>query len=103
MDRSDIKLWKEDHVSFQGKFFQVQDNVLQRKPAKELFLYTGGESEAAKSMISSLCDGYLMHGDPPEAVGKRITDMNQRREKLGLEPMEFGVAAYSSLETTNRK
>lgn len=97
------KLWKEDHVSFQGKYYQVQDNVLQPKPAKKPFLYAGGESEAAKSMISSQCDGYVMHGDSPEEVGKRIADMKQRREKLGLEPMKFGVAAYSIIRNTEQE
>lgn len=97
------KLWKEDHVSYQGKYYQVNDNVLQPKPAKKPFLYAGGESEAAKSMISSQCDGYVMHGDSPEGVGKRIADMKQRREKLGLEPMKFGVAAYSIVRNTEQE
>jgi FMNH2-dependent dimethyl sulfone monooxygenase len=36
-----------------------------------------------------------MHGDPPEVVGAKIADMRQRREKLGLGPMTFGVAGYA--------
>ena len=97
------KLWKEDHVSFQGKYYQVQDNVLQPKPAKKPFLYAGGESEAAKSMISSQCDGYVMHGDSPEAIGRRIADMTERREKLNLPPLKFGVAAYSIVRNTEQE
>lgn len=97
------RLWKEDHVSFQGKYYQVKDNVLQPKPEKKPFLYAGGESEAAKTMISSQCDGYVMHGDSPEAVGKRIEDMRQRREKLGLPPMKFGVAAFSIVRNTEQE
>lgn len=97
------KLWREDHVSYQGKYYQVNDNVLQPKPAKKPFLYAGGESEAAKSMISSQCDGYVMHGDSPEGIGKRIADMKQRREKLGLEPMKFGVAAYSIVRNSEQE
>ncbi|MGK7391393.1 MAG: LLM class flavin-dependent oxidoreductase [Candidatus Cyclobacteriaceae bacterium M2_1C_046] len=97
------KLWKEDHVSFQGKYYQVNDNVLQPKPNKKPFLYAGGESEAAKTMISTQCDGYVMHGDSPEAIGKRITDMKQRRERLGLPPMKFGVAAFSVVRNTEQE
>jgi FMNH2-dependent dimethyl sulfone monooxygenase len=36
-----------------------------------------------------------MHGDPPEIVGKKISDMRQRREAAGLPPMVFGVAGYA--------
>ena len=94
------KLWKEDHVSLKGDYYEVQNTILQPKPKKKPFLYAGGESEAGKQMISQQCDGYVMHGDSPEAIGKRIADMKERREKLGLEPMKFGVAAYSIVRNT---
>lgn len=97
------KLWSEDHVSFNGKYYQVQDNVLQPKPRKKPFLYAGGESEAAKTMISTQCDGYVMHGDSPEGIGRRIADMKERREKLGLPPMKFGVAAYSIVRNSEQE
>lgn len=89
------ELWSKDNVTFKGDYYQVKDNILQPKPAKKPFLYAGGESEAAKTMISSKCDGYVMHGDSPEQIGQRIADMRERREKLGLPPLKFGVAAYS--------
>jgi FMNH2-dependent dimethyl sulfone monooxygenase len=58
-------------------------------------LYAGGESETAKNLIAAKCDAYLMHGDPPEIVGRKIADMRARRERLGLPPMTFGVAGYA--------
>jgi FMNH2-dependent dimethyl sulfone monooxygenase len=58
-------------------------------------LYAGGESETAKNLITTKCDAYLMHGDPPEIVGKKIADMRTRREAAGLPPMTFGVAGYA--------
>ncbi|SDY80351.1 FMNH2-dependent dimethyl sulfone monooxygenase [Hymenobacter psychrophilus] len=93
-------LWKQDHFSYSGKYYQVADNVLQPKPAKSPFLYAGGESEAAKNLIAAQCDGYVMHGDDPQAIGRRIQDLSQRREKLGLPRMKFGVAAYSIVRNT---
>lgn len=89
------KLWQEDDVSFEGKYYQLKGNVLQPKPSRKPLLYAGGESEAAKGMIARQCDGYVMHGDSPEGIERRIRDMKERREKLGLPPMKFGVAAYS--------
>src|SRR5260370_23218604 len=35
------------------------------------------------------------HGDPPERIREKISDMRARREKLDLPPMQFGVAAYT--------
>jgi FMNH2-dependent dimethyl sulfone monooxygenase len=95
-------VWRQDHFSYEGKYYQVADNVLQPKPVSRPrpFLYAGGESEAAKDLISLQCDGYVMHGDPPEKIGERIADMRRRREKWGLPPMQFGVAAYSIVRDT---
>jgi FMNH2-dependent dimethyl sulfone monooxygenase len=95
-------VWKKDHYSFEGKYYKVNDNVLQPKPltTPRPPIYAGGESEAAKDMISSKCDGYVMHGDSPELIGKRINDLSERRDKKGLPPMQFGVAGYSIIRNT---
>ncbi len=103
--------WSEQHFSHQGKLYNIDDNVLSPKPAPRRnftgmpvapqpkggrpTLYAGGESETAKNLIAAKCDSYLMHGDPPEIVGKKIADMRQRREAAGLPPMTFGVSGYA--------
>jgi FMNH2-dependent dimethyl sulfone monooxygenase len=96
-------VWKEDGFSFKGKYYQVADNTLQPKPlsAPRPPIYAGGESETAKDLISSSCDGYVMHGDEPATIGKRIRDMKERREKKGLPPMQYGVAAYSIIRNSD--
>ncbi len=148
-------VWQQDHFSHEGRYYKVEDNILQPKPlgrekgkgkrekeeeegqgtgnreqgtagndergmmndeynAKSHsslithhsslpstpLLYAGGESEAAKNLIARTCDGYVMHGDPPEKIGERIRDMNARRKQFGLEPMLYGVAAYSIVRDT---
>jgi FMNH2-dependent dimethyl sulfone monooxygenase len=96
-------VWKQDHFSFSGKYYTVQDNVLQPKPLSKPrpVIYAGGESEAAKNLIAKTCDAYVMHGDPPERVGEKIADMRRRREGFGLPPMTFGVAGYSIVRNTD--
>ena len=98
-------LWKQDHFTFEGKFYKVTDSILQPKPISRPrpFLYAGGESEAAKNLIASQCDGYVMHGDEPAAIGRRIQDLSERRDRLGLPPMKFGVAAYSIVRNTEQE
>ncbi len=95
-------LWQRDHWSFEGKYYRVEDSVLQPKPLTKPrpTIYAGGESEKAKDLIARKCDAYVMHGDPPDVIGRRIADMRGRREKLSLPPMTYGVAAYSVVRDT---
>ena len=99
-------LWREPRFTFSGKHYRVEDTILSPKPVPNRprpVLYAGGESEAAKELIARRCDAYVMHGDPPERVGAKIADMRARRERLGLGPMTFGVAAYSVVRDTERE
>jgi dimethylsulfone monooxygenase len=94
--------WKQDHFSYSGRYYSVDDLVLQPKPVKKPrpTIYAGGESEAAKEMITQKCDAYVMHGDPPGKFASKIRDMNERREKKGLGGMQYGVAAYAVARET---
>lgn len=89
--------WKQDHFSYSGKYYSVQDTVVQPKPVAKPrpTIYAGGESEAAKNLIASKCDAYVMHGDPPDRIREKVRDLAQRREKFGLGPMKYGVAGYA--------
>src|SRR6184192_1088386 len=78
-------LWKRDHFSYEGKYYRVEDAVLQPKPLSKPrpVIYAGGESEAAKDLIAQKCDAYVMHGDPPDRIRSKIADMSERRERKG--------------------
>ena len=88
-------LWREPRFSFQGARYQLHEAICEPKPVRAPVIYAGGESEAAKAMIASQCDAYVMHGDAPEVIGEKIAGMRARREALGLPPMVFGMAAYA--------
>ena len=98
-------VWSRDHFSFTGKYYRVEDNVLEPKPLSRPRprLYAGGESPAAKELIAEKCDAYLMHGDPPERVGEKIADLRQRRARHNLPPLKFGVAGYAIVRETERE
>jgi dimethylsulfone monooxygenase len=89
--------WSQQGFGFSGDYYQVKDNVLSPKPVRQPrpTIYAGGESETAKNLIAKKCDAYLMHGDDPETVGRKIIDMRRRRDKLGLPPLTFGIAGYA--------
>ena len=97
--------WKQDHFSYSGKYYRVEDNVLEPKPVSQPrpTLYAGGESPAAKELIAEKCDAYLMHGDPPERVGEKIRDLRERRARHNLPPLKYGVAGYAVVRETQRE
>ncbi|GFE77214.1 monooxygenase [Novosphingobium sp. TCA1] len=88
-------LWAEERFDFSGRFYQTDGAICSPKPVRVPILYAGGESEAAKTMITQQCDAYVMHGDPVEVVRPKIADIRARREAAGGSPMTFGMAAYA--------
>jgi FMNH2-dependent dimethyl sulfone monooxygenase len=98
-------MWHRDRFSFSGKYYQIEDGILAPKPITQPrpVIYAGGESEAAKNLISERCDAYVMHGDPPARIREKIADMRARREKLELPPMQYGVAAYAIVRDTQKE
>jgi FMNH2-dependent dimethyl sulfone monooxygenase len=97
--------WRAPRTSFTGKYYQVQELIVEPKPVRNPrpTLYAGGESEAAKDLIARCCDAYVMHGDPPERIREKISDMRRRREATGLPPMQFGVACYAIVRETEQE
>ncbi|HET7620878.1 MAG TPA: LLM class flavin-dependent oxidoreductase [Gemmatimonadaceae bacterium] len=95
-------VWNESVYSHEGKHYKVDETILEPKPFRQPrpTIYAGGESEAAKKLISRECDAYVTHGDPPDRIAPKLADMTRRREETGLAPMEYGMAAYVIVRPT---
>ena len=95
-------LWSQDRFTHAGERYQLTDAICSPKPVRKPRppVYAGGESEAAKTMIASLCDAYVMHGDETRHIAEKIADMKRRRESFGLPPMQYGMAAYAIVRDT---
>lgn len=95
-------MWREPVFSFAGDYYTVEEAILEPKPVQRPrpTLYAGGESPAGKAMIAERCDAWLTHGDPPDVIGRKVTDMRERREALGLPPMHYGAAGYAVVRPT---
>ncbi|MEO7864344.1 MAG: LLM class flavin-dependent oxidoreductase [Sphingomicrobium sp.] len=88
-------LWTRERSTFAGEYYTLDDAVCSPKPEQRPTVYAGGESEAAKSMIVTQCDAYVMHGDPVTAIAPKIADMAERRKAVGKPPMHYGMAAFA--------
>ena len=98
-------LWREPKFSFKGRYYNVQDAILEPKPLTHPrpTIYAGGESEAARNMIADRCDACVMHGDDPERIGRRVRDMTERRNRAGKPGLSFGVAGYTIVRDSDRE
>ncbi|WP_250626998.1 LLM class flavin-dependent oxidoreductase [Pinirhizobacter soli] len=98
-------LWSQTPFNHQGERYQLTDAICEPKPksSPRPTIYAGGESEAAKNLIASRCDAYVMHGDEPEVIAEKIADMRARREKTGLPPMIYGMAAYAVVRDSEKE
>jgi FMNH2-dependent dimethyl sulfone monooxygenase len=98
-------VWSQKIYSHTGKYYRTEETILEPKPIRTPRppIYAGGESEAAKNLIARTCDAYVMHGDSPTHVASKIADMNERRDRLGLGRMQFGVAGYAFTRDSDRE
>lgn len=91
-------MWTSPRFSHAGRLYRIEDAILEPKPARSPWptIYAGGESEAAKDLIARECDAYVMHGDPPERIARKIAEMRMRRERLApaAPPLLFGVSGF---------
>jgi FMNH2-dependent dimethyl sulfone monooxygenase len=88
------RLLREDTVTHSGPLYQLDNAVLEPKPSRVPPVYMGGESPKAKEVIAAQSDAYVMHGDAPEVIAAKVTDLNRRREAIGRPPLEFGVSGF---------
>jgi FMNH2-dependent dimethyl sulfone monooxygenase len=89
--------WREPRFTFHGRYYDVEETILEPKPVgpRRPTIYAGGESEAAKRLISEACDAYVTHGDAPDVVRPKVEDMRRRREATGQPPLQYGMAAFA--------
>ena len=91
-------MWTQDHFTFEGELLQAQRRDLRAEAGAQAAsgdLRRRRDREAAKTLISKLCDAYVMHGDPVDAITPKIADMEERRARAGKGRMQYGMAAFA--------
>ena len=88
------RLWTEEDVTFDGRFFRVEHSTCLPRPyrAGGPPLYFGGASAAAEAVAATEADVQLVWGEPLAMVAERV----ERLQRLTTE--EAGRAAEAKLQ-----
>ncbi len=79
------RLWSEDEVSFDGRFYHYERVSINPKPKQNpLPLWIGGSSDAAIERTARYGSGWLAgSGQAPAQIGRVIQAIRTRAEELG--------------------
>ncbi|HEU0074617.1 MAG TPA: LLM class flavin-dependent oxidoreductase [Dehalococcoidia bacterium] len=79
------RLWTEDHVSFDGKYYHYDDVTIAPKPKQQpLPLWIGGSSEAAIERTARYGNGWLAGAaQGPEQIARVVAAIRARSAELG--------------------
>lgn len=97
------RLWDEDSVTFNGKYYSISKGILEPKPNLRLPVWYAGTSEASRNLIAEEADGWLMGGCTLEEAQKNIADMQKRLKKNGRSRIEFAISALIFIRDTDEE
>lgn len=88
------KLWTESSVSFDGKYFQFKRAVLEPKPFQRPYptLWVGGNSEAIRTVVAEMGDGWIPVLPTPEQLATGVADIKKKMKSFGRDPEKLTVA-----------
>ena len=80
-------LWTQEKVNFQGKYYHLQDALLEPKPVQKPRppVWYGGESERSRQAAAREADCWLMRGGSLEDTRAKIQDMQGRLQGRKIE------------------
>jgi len=92
-----------ERVTFQGRFFQLDDYSLRPISATRPrpWIYAGGESEPARAQAAELVDTWLINGRPLEDVVPLVKDVASRRRSGAA--LRFGTTGFVLARPTERE
>lgn len=94
------RLWSEDHVSFDGKHFRLDDVTLYPKPFRPVPIFVGGRSDAALRRAARLGDGYTgiwLSVERFKEAANRIAEVATAAGRSPAE-IELGMQYWTSVD-----
>jgi len=99
------RLWTEDHVTFEGKHYQLDDVTLYPKPFRPVPIHVGGRSDAALRRAGKLGDGYTGIWLSPERFAEAAERIAEVASDAGREPaeIELGMQFWTSVSNSREE
>ena len=94
------KLWSEEWVDFNGKYYQVKDSNLYTKPAKPIPLYIAAMGPESARLAGEQGDGLVTNEVNPESLKNRLLPAFKQaveksgRDYNGMDKAVFIPASY---------
>jgi alkanesulfonate monooxygenase SsuD/methylene tetrahydromethanopterin reductase-like flavin-dependent oxidoreductase (luciferase family) len=79
----------EDHVSFDGEVYQLDDATLEPKPVRPLPILYGGPSRTAVNIAVEEADGFITGTLPFLTMDDRLAYLHEREAGLGRAPLSL--------------
>lgn len=83
--------WSGTPTDLDGRFYRVAGATVAEAPRPRPRLFMGGASPAALATAAQHADVFLCWGEPPAAVGERITEV---RDRAAGRDLEFGIRLH---------
>jgi probable F420-dependent oxidoreductase len=92
-------LWSEDHVTFAGRHFDLQDVTVYPKPVRPIPIFVGGRSDAGLRRAGRYGDGYTGIWQSVERFREAQELARQAAADAGRDPaaLEFGMQFWTSI------
>jgi probable F420-dependent oxidoreductase len=84
-------LWRGGWVSFDGKFYQVPEVMLEPHPAATVPILCGGESDIALRRAARVCDGWIGYAYTLEQATPYVRRLAALRREYGREHGPFDI------------
>ncbi len=94
------KLWRDDRINYDGKFWKLTDALLQIKPVnKTIPIYFGANGPKTRQLTAELADGWLPTPRPPKLYKKHLKEIEDtaKRIKRTLDNFECGILIYTAI------
>ncbi|MBO1578748.1 LLM class flavin-dependent oxidoreductase [Bacillus sp. XF8] len=97
-------LWKGQLVDYQSNFYKVEKaNLIPKNyQNRNLPIYFGGSSHAAKEVAAKYANVYLQWGEPANEIRQQLQDV-QERAKAYNRSLEFGIRIHIIVRDTEEE
>ncbi|MBI3303626.1 MAG: LLM class flavin-dependent oxidoreductase [Deltaproteobacteria bacterium] len=97
------KLWSESHVTFAGKYYQVEDVTIEPKPARGYIdLWVGGRTEYALKRVARLGDGWFASRVTPQQYREGRQQIAEFAREYGRDAADIEAGAIVFCNVSDR-